>query len=78
LPVKVEPRVPCVCVLGLVSILIGEEFDDGTFANFGVFDPITGACIVPLGRSCNVGGEVVRLTTLNNCVDFSGVSEYDG
>jgi len=26
---------PCVCVLGLIFILVGEEFDGGTFANFG-------------------------------------------
>jgi len=67
-----------VCVLGLVFILVGEEFDSGTFADFGVFDPITGVCIVPLGGSCNMGGEVVRLTTLDDGVDFSGVSKYDG
>ena len=57
--VEVEPRVPCVRVLGLVLILIGEEFDGGTFADFGVFDPITGAFAVPLGGSFNVGREVV-------------------
>jgi len=54
-----EPRVPCVCVLGLVFILVGEEFDGGTFADFGVFDPISGACVMPLGGSFNVGWEVV-------------------
>ena len=43
LAVEVEPRVPCVRVLGLVLILVGEEFDGGTFADFGVLDPITGA-----------------------------------
>ena len=75
---KVEPRVPCVCVLGLVLILVGEEFDGGSFADCGVFDPITGACIVPLGGSCYVGGEVVLLATLDGDVDFSRVSEYDG
>ena len=56
---EVEPRVPCVCILGLVFILIGEEFDSGAFANFGVFDPIPGAFAMPLGRSFNVGWEVV-------------------
>jgi len=59
LTVEVEPRVPCVCVLGLVLILVGEEFDGGTFADFGVFDPITGAFAMPLGGSFNVGREVV-------------------
>jgi len=57
--VEVEPRVPCVCVLGLVFILVGEEFDGGAFADFGVFDPITGAFAMPLGGSFNVGWEVV-------------------
>ena len=59
LTVEVEPRIPCVCVLGLVLILVGEEFDGGTFADFGVFDPITGAFAMPLGGSFNVGREVV-------------------
>src|SRR5712671_5392410 len=59
LAVKVEPRVPCVCILGLVLILVGEEFDGGTLADFGVFDPITGAFAMPLGGSFNVGREVV-------------------
>src|SRR5712672_1386271 len=59
LAVEVEPRVPCVRVLGLVPILVGEEFDGGTFADFGVFDPVAGAFTVPLGRSFNVGGEVI-------------------
>ena len=54
-----EPRVPCVCILGLVLILVGEEFDGGMLANFGVFDPITGAFAMPLGGSFNVGREVV-------------------
>ena len=59
LTVKVEPRVPCVRVLGLVLILVGEEFDGGAFADFGVLDPITGAFTMPLGGSFNVGGEVI-------------------
>ena len=59
------------CILGLVFILVGEEFNGGTFADCGVFDPITGACIVPLGGSCYVGGEVVLLTTFDCGVDFS-------
>ena len=59
LMVEVELRVPCVCILGLVLILIGEEFDGGTFADFGVFDPISGAFAMPLGGSFNVGREVV-------------------
>ena len=36
LSMEVEPRVPCMCMLGLVLILVGEEFDGGTFANCGV------------------------------------------
>jgi len=75
---EVEPRVPCVCMLGLVPILVGEEFDGSAFTDCGVFDPIAWACIVPLGGSFNVGGEVICRATLNNCVDFSGVSEYNG
>ena len=59
LAVEVEPRVPCMRVLGLVLILVGEEFDGGTFADFGVFDPIAGAFAMPLGGSFNVGREVV-------------------
>jgi len=59
LTVEVEPRVPCVRVLGLVLILVGEEFDGGTFADFGVFDPVTGVFTMPLGGSFNVGREVV-------------------
>ena len=59
LAVEMEPRVPCVCVLGLILILVGEEFDGSTLADFGVFDPITGAFAMPLGGSFNVGGEVV-------------------
>jgi len=59
LSVEMEPRVPCVCVLGLVLILIGEEFDGGTFADFRVFDPIAGAFAVPLSGSFNVGWKVV-------------------
>jgi len=59
LAVEVEPRVPCVRVLGLVLILVGEEFDGGTFADFGVFDPVSGAFAMPLGGSFNVGWEVV-------------------
>jgi len=48
-----------VCILGLVLILIGEEFDGGAFADFGVFDPVTGAFAMPLGGSFNVRREVV-------------------
>jgi len=59
LVVEVEPRVPCVRVLGLVLILVGEEFNGGTFANYGVFDPVPGVFAMPLGGSFNVGGEVV-------------------
>ena len=59
LTVEVEPRVPCMRVLGLVLILIGEEFDGGAFADFGVFDPISGAFAMPLSGSFNVGWEVV-------------------
>ena len=33
LAVEVEPRVPCVCVLGLVLILVGKEFDGSAFLN---------------------------------------------
>jgi len=76
LTVEVEPRVPCVCVLGLVLILVGEEFDGGTFADFGVFDPIAWAFAMPLGRSFNMRWEVVCWTTFNSGVDFSRVSEY--
>jgi len=39
LTVEVEPRVPCVCVLGLVLVLVGEEFDCGAFFNKMVSDP---------------------------------------
>jgi len=46
-------------VLGLVLILVGEEFDSGTFADFGVFDPVAWAFAMPLSGSFNVGGEVV-------------------
>jgi len=46
-------------VLGLVLILVGEEFNGGTFADYGVFDPISGVFAMPLGRSFNVGGEVI-------------------
>jgi len=77
LAVEVEPRVPCVRVLGLVLILVGEEFDGGTFADFGVFDPISGAFAMPLGGSFNVGWKVVCCTTFDDGVDFSGVSEDD-
>jgi len=59
LAVEVEPRVPCVCVLGLVLILVGEEFDSSAFFNEVVSDPISGVFAVPLGGSFNVGGEVV-------------------
>jgi len=48
-----------VSVLGLVLILVGEEFDGSAFADFGVFDPVSGAFAMPLGGSFNVGGEVV-------------------
>jgi len=57
--VEVEPRVPCVYVLGLVLILVGEELDGGTFTNFGVFDPIPGAFAMPLGGSFDVGWKVI-------------------
>ena len=46
-------------VLGLVLILVGKEFDGGTFADFGVFDPIARAFAMPLSGSFNVGGEVI-------------------
>jgi len=59
LTVEVESRVPCVRVLGLVLVLVGEEFDSGTFADFGVFDPIAWVFAMPLGGSFNVGQEVV-------------------
>ena len=49
--VEVEPAVPCVCVLGLILILIGEEFDCKSFAGSGVLNPISGAAGVPLGGS---------------------------
>src|SRR5712671_7681556 len=75
LTVEVEPRVPCVSILGLILILVGEEFDGGTFADFGVFDPITGAFAMPLGGSFDVGWEVVCRTTFDGGVDFSGVSK---
>jgi len=57
--VEVEPRVPCVCVLGLVLILVGEEFNSGLFLNEVVSDPIAGVFAMPLGGSFNVGREVV-------------------
>ena len=47
------------CILGLVLILVGEEFDGGAFFNEVVFDPISRVFAVPLGGSFNVGGEVV-------------------
>src|SRR5712671_3336292 len=75
LTVEVEPRVPCVSVLGLVLILVGEEFDGGAFADFGVFDPIAGAFAMPLGGSFDVGWKVVYCTTFDDGVDFSGVSK---
>src|SRR5712671_3083918 len=75
LTVEVEPRVPCVCVLGLVLILVGKEFDSSTFADFGVFDPVSGAFAMPLGGSFNVGWKVVCCTTFDDGVDFSGVSK---
>ena len=59
LTVEVEPRVPCVCVLGLVFILVGEKFDCGTFFDVVVSDPIAGAFAMPLGGSFNVGWKVV-------------------
>ena len=65
-------------VLGLVLILVGEEFNGGTFADFGVFDPITGAFAMPLGGSFNVVGKVIFCATLDDGVDFSRVSEYEG
>ena len=77
LTVEVEPRVPCMRVLGLVLILVGEELDGGMFADFGVFDPISGAFAMPLSGSFNVGWEVVCWTTFDDSVDFSGVSEDD-
>jgi len=75
---EVEPRVPCVCILGLVFILVGDEFNCGAFFDVVVFDPISGAFAMPLGGSFNVVGEVVFWMTLNNGIDFSRVSEYDG
>jgi len=57
--VEVEPRVPCVCVLGLVLILVGEEFNRSLFLNEVVSDPVAGAFAMPLGGSFNVDGEVV-------------------
>jgi len=57
--VEVEPRVPCVCILGLVLILVGEEFNGGAFFNNVVLDPVTGVFAMPLGGSFNVGREVV-------------------
>jgi len=33
LAVEVEPRVPCVCILGLVLILVGKEFNGSAFFN---------------------------------------------
>jgi len=59
LTVEVEPRVPCVRVLGLVLILVGEEFDSSAFLNEVVSDPIAGAFAMPLSGSFNVGGEVI-------------------
>jgi len=59
LTVEVEPRVPCVCVLGLVLILVGKEFDGGAFLNEVISNPISGAFAMPLGGSFNVGREVV-------------------
>ena len=74
--VEMEPRVPCVCVLGLVLVLVGEEFDGSTFADFWVFDPIAWVFAMPLGGSFNMGGEVVCCMTFDGGVDFSRVSEY--
>ena len=65
------------CILGLVLILVGEEFDGGMFADFRVFDPIAWAFTMPLGGSFNVGWKVVCCTTFDDGVDFSGVSEDD-
>jgi len=48
-----------VYVLGLIFILVGEEFNGGTFADFGVFDPVAWVFAMPLGGSFNVGGEVI-------------------
>jgi len=59
LMVEVEPRVPCVRVLGLVLILVGEEFNGSAFFNEVVFDPISRAFVMPLCGSFDVGGEVV-------------------
>jgi len=59
LSVEVEPRVPRVCVLGLVLILVGEEFNGGLFFNEVISDPISGAFTMPLSGSFNVGGEVI-------------------
>jgi len=55
----VEPRVPCVRVLGLVLIFVGKEFNGGSFLNKVISDPIAGAFAMPLGGSFNVGGEVI-------------------
>ena len=56
---EVEPGVPCVCILGLVSILVGKEFDCGTLFNVVISDPISRVFAMPLGGSFNVGREVV-------------------
>ena len=47
------------CILGLVFVLVGDEFDCGTFFNVVVSDPISGAFAMPLGGSFNMGWEVV-------------------
>jgi len=59
LAAEVEPGVPCVCILGLVFILVGDEFDCSMFFNVVISDPISGAFAMPLGGSFNVGREVV-------------------
>jgi len=46
-------------VLGLVLILVGEEFNCGAFFNEVVSDPIAGAFAMPLGGSFNVSGKVI-------------------
>ena len=66
------------CILGLVFILVGDEFDCGTFFNVVVSDPISGVFTMPLGRSFNVVGKVVFWATLDDGIDFTRVFKYDG
>ena len=49
--VQVEPTVSYVGVLGLVLVLVGEEFDCKSLVCFRVLYPISVLAAVPLGGS---------------------------